>query len=312
YLALGGPLEAVDKYGIEDWIAKCIQYMVNETIDEKQLIFIEMAQSVTKVLDKIEHNVTTMSFLEHIFGYAHRLIEDFTLLDFLMMNEKIIKNINIEMKGSIKHPDSIDGYNICLGSIKDSLDPEVALFSTEFEIGSTLEKKHEINSTSSRLFQSFTIDIPDGALNIETALRFERMNSAEKSTLRTKAGNFHFYICNEKIYVAEILAVFKKYGTSYRRAESLDGLNTNHIHAILYEQDILNQYEFFHIVDSLKFNMRSLGKVEVKSKTTSFFLGRYVTLSAIQLQLYKKSMEEISRVESGVMDAEALMKNNLE
>jgi len=39
------------------------------------------------------------AFLEHIFGYARRLIEDFTLLDFLMMNEKIIKNIDIEKKG---------------------------------------------------------------------------------------------------------------------------------------------------------------------------------------------------------------------
>ncbi|CAG8792407.1 24077_t:CDS:2, partial [Gigaspora margarita] len=213
----------------------------------------------------------------------------------------------------------------------------------------TLKKTRKFNSTSSRKFQSFTIDIPDEALNIETALRFERMDFAEKSTSRTKgrlarwtsacqkifsitnlnpenihyaAGNFHFYICNEKIYIAEILAVFKKYGTSYRRAESLDGLNANRIHAILYQQDILNQYEFLRIVDPLKLQyaveeypfrfIRSLGKVEVKSKTTSFFLGRYVTLSAIQLQLYKKSMEEIIRIESGVMDAEALMKKNLE
>ncbi|PKC12985.1 hypothetical protein RhiirA5_285976, partial [Rhizophagus irregularis] len=41
------------------------------------------------------------AFLEHIFGYARRIIEDFTVLDFLMMNEKIIKTISIKMKGKI-------------------------------------------------------------------------------------------------------------------------------------------------------------------------------------------------------------------
>ncbi|CAG8821617.1 39858_t:CDS:10, partial [Gigaspora margarita] len=270
YPVLGGLLEVVEKYRIEDWIANCIRYMVNKTIDEKWPIFIGMAQSVTKVLDKMEHNVTTMhgiqynetfvdflvvlisitvisgippliiavlpsdqketlpkiieennlvvkylncagaklvglyfdgaphdrnwlgrmyftnskfqnklgiiketesillkklpldlhlfenkllllsgtdfyhcikkAFLEHIFEYACKLIEDFTLLDFLMMNEKIIKNIDIEMKGSIKRPDSDDGYNIHLGLLKESLDPELLLFLTEFEIGNMLEK----------------------------------------------------------------------------------------------------------------------------------------------------------------------------
>ncbi|CAG8782688.1 15809_t:CDS:2, partial [Dentiscutata erythropus] len=85
---------------------------------------------------------------DHIFGYARRLIEDFTLLDFLMINEKIMKNIDIEMKGSIKYPGSNDSYNIRLGSIKDSLDSELSLFPTEFEIGNILEKvsiaMHEI------------------------------------------------------------------------------------------------------------------------------------------------------------------------
>ena len=39
------------------------------------------------------------AFLKHIFRYIRWLIEDFTLLDFLIMNEKIIKNIDIKMKG---------------------------------------------------------------------------------------------------------------------------------------------------------------------------------------------------------------------
>ena len=38
------------------------------------------------------------------------------------------------------------------------------------------------------------------------------------------------------------------------------------------------------------------------------FLGRYIILTAIQLQLYQKSVEEIASLESGVLEAEALMK----
>lgn len=45
--------------------------------------------------------IISTAFLEHIFGYARRIIEDFTVLDFLMMNEKLIKTISIEMKGRI-------------------------------------------------------------------------------------------------------------------------------------------------------------------------------------------------------------------
>ncbi|CAG8598200.1 3046_t:CDS:2, partial [Scutellospora calospora] len=59
------------------------------------------------------------------------------------------------------------------------------------------------------------------------------------------ASNFYFYVYNsEAIYIAKIIAVFKKYSTSYCRTESLDELNANCIHAILYEQDLLNLYEF--------------------------------------------------------------------
>ncbi|CAG8701627.1 7709_t:CDS:1, partial [Funneliformis caledonium] len=34
--------------------------------------------------------------------------------------------------------------------------------------------------------QNFVVDTPDGSLDLEVALRFERMNAAEKSTSRTK------------------------------------------------------------------------------------------------------------------------------
>jgi hypothetical protein len=52
-----------------------------------------------------------------------------------------------------------------------------------------------------------------------------------------------------------------------------------------------------------------LGNVEVKkSQTTSSFLGKYIILTAIQLQLYQKSVEEITKIESGILEAEVLMK----
>ena len=85
--------------------------------------------------------------------------------------------------------------------------------------------------------QNFVINTPDGPLNLEAALRIERMNAAEKSTSRTKgwltqwtnacwkifsiaklnpenakftASNFYFYVYNgERIYIAKIIAVFK-------------------------------------------------------------------------------------------------------
>ncbi|GBB99650.1 hypothetical protein RclHR1_35950001, partial [Rhizophagus clarus] len=342
------------------------------------------------------------AFLEHIFGYTCQLIEDFTLLDFLMMNEKIIKNIEIKIKGSIKRPDSNDGYNIYFGSIKESLDPRLVLFPTEFEIGNTMKKistamhgilktigidfsSHEyiqiireyfnsihfenehsneegaetenfdeytlketrkFNPTLLQTSQNFVINTSDGSLNLEAALRIERMNAAEKSTSRTKgrltrwttacrkifsitrlnpedaqyaAGNFYFYVYNGKrIYVAEILAVFKKRGASYLRADSLDGLNANRIHAILYKQDISDPHKFQRILDPSRIQyaleeysfcfINPLGNVELRSQTTSNFLGKYVILTAIQLQLYQKSVEEITNIELGILEVEALMK----
>jgi len=65
YLALGTLLEEVEEHGIESWMLDCTRYMVNKTMDEKRPIFIGMAQSVTKVLDKIERNVTTMRGIQY-------------------------------------------------------------------------------------------------------------------------------------------------------------------------------------------------------------------------------------------------------
>ena len=37
-------------------------------------------------------------------------------------------------------------------------------------------------------------------------------------------------------------------------------------------------------------------------------MGKYIVLIAIQLQLYQKSVEEITNIELGILEAEALMK----
>ncbi len=43
--------------------------------------------------------IISIAFFEYIFNYAQRIIKDFIVLDFLLMNEKVLKNITIEMKG---------------------------------------------------------------------------------------------------------------------------------------------------------------------------------------------------------------------
>ncbi|GBB89332.1 hypothetical protein RclHR1_01600004 [Rhizophagus clarus] len=176
----------------------------------------------------------------------------------------------------------------------------------------TLKETRKFNQTLTQTSQNFVINTPDGSLNLEAALRIERMSAAEKSTSRTTtacrkifsitklnpedaqyaAGNFYFYVYNgERIYVAEILAVFKKRDTSYLRADSLDGLNANRIHAILYKQDISDPHKFQRILDpsriqyvleeySFRF-INPLDNVEVRSQPTSNFLGNYNVNKAI-------------------------------
>lgn len=101
----------------------------------------------------------------------------------------------------------------------------------------------------------------------------------------------------------------------------MDGLNANRIHAILYKQDILDDldpHKFQRILDPSRIQytleeypfcfFNPLGNIETGSQATSTFLGRYVKLTAIQLQLYQRSVEEIASIELEVLEAEALMK----
>ncbi|CAG8447656.1 12961_t:CDS:1, partial [Funneliformis caledonium] len=64
-----------------------------------------------------------------------------------------------------------------------------------------------------------------------------------------------------------------KCDASYLQAESLDGLNANHIHAILYKQDILDLHKFMYLDPSrIQFALEEysfrffnpLGNVEVR------------------------------------------------
>ncbi|GBC35239.1 hypothetical protein GLOIN_2v1844828 [Rhizophagus irregularis DAOM 181602=DAOM 197198] len=80
------------------------------------------------------------AFLEHIFGCARWIIEDFTVLDFLSMNEKILKNIMIEMKGDLIRPDNNDSYNIKLSTVKEKLPKNLTDFPSIFDIDNMIEK----------------------------------------------------------------------------------------------------------------------------------------------------------------------------
>ncbi|RIA84535.1 hypothetical protein C1645_832097 [Glomus cerebriforme] len=86
-------------------------------------------------------------FLEHIFGSARCIIEDFTTLDFLMMNEKIIQKITIEMKSNLCHPESGDGYNIKLSAANTKVSDVLSMFPDELEFHyscRTVEKSMEL------------------------------------------------------------------------------------------------------------------------------------------------------------------------
>jgi len=54
YPALGCIIEAVETHGLENWIGQCMVFLINKTMEEKQPIFVRMAQAVTKVIDKLQ------------------------------------------------------------------------------------------------------------------------------------------------------------------------------------------------------------------------------------------------------------------
>ncbi|CAB4409103.1 unnamed protein product [Rhizophagus irregularis] len=99
--------------------------------------------------------IISTAFLEHIFGYARRIIEDFTVLDFLMMSEKLIKTISVEMKGNLIRPDNNDGYNIHLSTASDKLPETLSNFPNIHDIDSNMIK---VSKAMNSILQSVRIN----------------------------------------------------------------------------------------------------------------------------------------------------------
>ncbi|RIB11197.1 hypothetical protein C2G38_2204104 [Gigaspora rosea] len=100
--------------------------------------------------------IISTAFLEHIFGYARRIIEDFTVLDFLLISEKILQTIKIEMKGNLIRPDNNNGYNIKLSTSKENLPKELSNFPSVFEINNVVK---EFSSAMKHILCSLGIKI---------------------------------------------------------------------------------------------------------------------------------------------------------
>ncbi|CAI2190724.1 6412_t:CDS:2, partial [Funneliformis geosporum] len=81
YPALGQIIEAVEANGLKDWIERCTTFMINKTMDEQQPVFVGMARAVTKVLDKIEYEVTSIrgirQYNESFVDFLIRLAYDY-------------------------------------------------------------------------------------------------------------------------------------------------------------------------------------------------------------------------------------------
>ena len=60
YPVFGQILEAIETNGLEDWIKRCMTFMINKTMDEQHPVFFGIAQAVTKVLDKMKYEVISM------------------------------------------------------------------------------------------------------------------------------------------------------------------------------------------------------------------------------------------------------------
>ena len=71
------------------------QYIVNKTMEEKWPIFIEVAQSVTKVLDKIERNITIICEIQ----YNETFVDFFVVL--ILINTFTVRWIILNLTGLI-------------------------------------------------------------------------------------------------------------------------------------------------------------------------------------------------------------------
>ncbi|RIB17835.1 hypothetical protein C2G38_2186249 [Gigaspora rosea] len=78
------------------------------------------------------------------------------VLDFLLISEKILKTIKIEMKGNLIRPDNNDGYNIKLSTSKENFPEELSNFLSVFEINNVVKG---VSSTMKNILCSLGIKI---------------------------------------------------------------------------------------------------------------------------------------------------------
>ncbi|RIB13070.1 hypothetical protein C2G38_2041275 [Gigaspora rosea] len=146
--------------------------------------------------------IISTAFLEHIFGYARRIIEDFTVLDFLLMNEKILKTIKIEMKGNLIRPDNNDRYNIKLSKFKENLPKELSNFPSVFEIGNRMR---ETSNAMKSIFYSLGIKIDqDFLLLIQQLIHSLKKNISSNILLEEMSNDFNL-TTQEEIEESDLL-----------------------------------------------------------------------------------------------------------
>ncbi|CAI2197857.1 3973_t:CDS:2, partial [Funneliformis geosporum] len=76
YPALRHIIEAVETNGLENCIGQCITFLVDKTMEKNRPVFVEMAQAVTKVIDKMQCGITTMRGI----GEYHESFIDFLIV----------------------------------------------------------------------------------------------------------------------------------------------------------------------------------------------------------------------------------------
>ncbi|RIB17834.1 hypothetical protein C2G38_2037407 [Gigaspora rosea] len=76
YPALGRIIKAVEAHGLEHWIGQYMVYLIDKTMEEKQPVFVGIAQAITKVIDKLQCGITSMRGI----GEYHGSFVDFLIV----------------------------------------------------------------------------------------------------------------------------------------------------------------------------------------------------------------------------------------
>ncbi|CAG8752858.1 45671_t:CDS:2, partial [Gigaspora margarita] len=108
-------------------------------------------------------------------------------------------------------------------------------------------------------------------------------------SLKFKNGDYYYYCENKNsIVIAEIIAVFEKYGSSYVHVDLLNSLNKGRIHARLYDLKSDFDQEFVPIINSNR--------------------AQFVKLGNLQYTTYFHFVEKSCKLEQSIKVAEKIMK----